>query len=393
MKLKVTKKFPLMRNNISDQDIKILINFLKKKTFLTQNKEVFNFEKTWSKWLGVKYSVFVNSGSSANLLSIQLLKLKFPEGGEVIVPPHTWSSDISSIIHCGFKPVFADINLQTLGMNTDLIISKINNKTRAIFLSYILGFNCLTKKLLDYLRKRKIVLIEDVCESHGAKFQRKKLGTFGWSSNFSFYYAHHMSTIEGGMVCTNDKKAYQNLLMLRSHGMIREFKDIKFKKNIKQKYKDLNSQFIFYHLGYNLRNTEIGGVLGQSQIKRLDYNIQKRNNNLKYFLSKLDRKKFFLDFDLKGMSNYALIVILKNKNQKLMKKVTKNLTDNGIEYRIGSAGGGNQLRQPYIRNSFKGIFKKYINTEHMHFYSLYIGNYPDLKRKDLDFIIKVLNAK
>ncbi len=393
MKLKEIKKFPLMRNNISDQDINILINFLKKKTFLTQNKEVFNFEKTWSKWLGVKYSVFVNSGSSANLLSIQLLKLKFPKGGEVIVPPHTWSSDISSIIHCGFKPVFADINLQTLGMNTDLIISKINKKTRAIFLSYILGFNCLTKKLLDYLRKRKIVLIEDVCESHGAKFQRKKLGSFGWSSNFSFYYAHHMSTIEGGMVCTNDKKAYQNLLMLRSHGMIREVKDIKFKKNIKQKYKDLNSQFIFYHLGYNLRNTEIGGVLGQSQIKRLDHNIQKRNNNLKYFLSKLDREKFFLGFDLKGMSNYALIVILKNKNQKLMKKVTKNLTDNGIEYRIGSAGGGNQLRQPYIRNSYKGIFKKYKNTEHMHFYSLYIGNYPDLKRKDLDFIIKVLNAK
>ena len=122
---------------------------------------------------------------------------------------------------------------------------------------------------MDYLRKRKIVLIEDVCESHGAKFQRKKLGTFGWSSNFSFYYAHHMSTIEGGMVCTNDKKAYQNLLMLRSHGMIREVKDIKFKKNIKKKYKDLNSQFIFYHLGYNLRNTEIGGVLGQSQIKDL----------------------------------------------------------------------------------------------------------------------------
>ncbi len=393
MKLKEKLKFPLMRNNISNQDIKILISFLKKKTFLTQNKEVLNFEKIWSKWLGVKYSVFVNSGSSANLLSIQLLKLKFPKGGEVIVPPHTWSSDISSVIHCGFKPVFADIDLKTLGMNTDLIISKINNKTRAIFLSYILGFNCLTKKLLDYLKKKKIVLIEDVCESHGAKFQNKNLGSYGWTSNFSFYYAHHLSTIEGGMVCTNDKDAYNNLLMLRSHGMIREVKDNKFKKNIKQKYKDLNSQFIFYHQGYNLRNTEIGGVLGQSQIKRLDKNIEKRNNNLKYFLSKLDREKFFLDFDLKGISNYALIVILKNKNKELMQKIEKNLSDNGIEYRIGSAGGGNQLRQPYIRNSHKGSFKIYGNTEHMHFYSLYIGNYPDLKREDIDFFTKVLNTK
>jgi len=168
--------YPLIKNNIEQKDIQKLINFLKKNKILTQNKEVYKFEKIWSKWLGVKYSVFVNSGSSANLLSIQLLKLKYPKGGEVIVPPLTWSSDISSLIHCGFKPVFVDIDLDTLGMNTNLIISKINKNTRAIFLSYILGFNCLTQKLLNYIKKKNIILIEDVCESHGAKFQNKKLG-------------------------------------------------------------------------------------------------------------------------------------------------------------------------------------------------------------------------
>ena len=199
-------KFPLMQNNILKQDIDKVIKFLKKSSILTQNKEVLKFEKIWSKWLGVKYSVFVNSGSSANLLSIQLLKLKYPKGGEVIVPPLTWSSDIASLIHCGFKPVFVDIDLNTLGMNTNLIISKINKNTRAVFLSYIQGFNCLTKKLYDYLKMKKIVLIEDVCESHGAKFKNKKLGTFGWTSNFSFYYAHHMSTIEGGMIVPMIKK-------------------------------------------------------------------------------------------------------------------------------------------------------------------------------------------
>lgn len=185
-------KFPLMKNNILKSDINKVISFLKKSTILTQNKEVLKFEKIWSKWLGVKYSVFVNSGSSANLLSIQLLKLKYPKGGEVIVPPLTWSSDISSLIHCGFKPVFVDIDLKTLGMNTDLIISKINNKTKAVFLSYIQGFNCLTEKLYQVLKKKNIVLIEDVCESHGAKFKNKKLGTYGWTSNFSFYYAHQI---------------------------------------------------------------------------------------------------------------------------------------------------------------------------------------------------------
>ncbi len=147
-------KFPLMQNNILKKDIDAVINFLKTNTIFTQNKEVLKFEKLWSKWLGVKYSVFVNSGSSANLLSIQLLKLKFPKGGEVIVPPLTWSSDVASILHCGFKPVFVDIDLNTLGMNNDKIISKLNKNTRAVFLSYIQGFNCLSEKLINTLKKK-----------------------------------------------------------------------------------------------------------------------------------------------------------------------------------------------------------------------------------------------
>ena len=386
-------KYPLMKNNILKTDIQKIINFLKKNNVLTQKKEVFKFEKKWSKWLGVKYSVFVNSGSSANLLSIQLLKLKYPKGGEVIVPPLTWSSDVSSLIHCGFKPVFVDIDLETLGMNNDQIISKINKKTRAVFLSYIQGFNCLSEKLLKYLKEKKIYLIEDVCESHGAKYKKKKLGSFGWTSNFSFYYAHHMSTIEGGMICTNDKKTYFDLLMLRSHGMIREVKDNKFQNFMKKKYSDLNSKFIFYHPAYNVRNTEIGGVLGQSQIKRLDSNIKKRNSNLVYFLNNLDKNKYFVKFNITGQSNYALNLVLKKKNKKLMANVMKKLDQNGIEYRLGSAGGGNQLRQPYLRNFYtKNYAKKFKNTEHIHFYGLYIGNYPELKKKDLNFIINLLNS-
>ena len=391
MKSKI--KYPLMRNNILKDDLNKVISHLKKNNILTQNKEVLKFEKIWSKWLGVKYSVFVNSGSSANLLSIQLLKIKYPKGGEVIVPPLTWSSDVSSLIHCGFKPVFVDIDLETLGMNTDKIISKINKNTRAVFISYIQGFNCLSDKLLKYLKKNKIYLIEDVCESHGAKYKNNKLGTFGWTSNFSFYYAHHMSTIEGGMICTNDKKAYYDLLMLRSHGMIREVKDNKFQNLMKKKYSDLNSKFIFYHSAYNVRNTEIGAIIGQSQIKRLNRNINKRNANLLYFLNKLDKKKYFVDFNTTGQSNYAFNLILKNPDKLFMKKLMNNLDKNGVEYRLGSAGGGNQLRQPYLKNLFsKTQAKKFKNTEHIHFYALYIGNYPELTKNNLNFIINLLNS-
>ena len=385
-------QFPLMRNNILKNDFNVLIKFLKKKPILTQNKNVKNFEEKWSKWLGVKYSVFVNSGSSANLLQIQLLKMQYPKGGEVIVPAFTWSSDISSLLHCGFTPVFADIDLETLGLNTDLIISKINKNTKAIFLSYIQGFNCLTEKLLKVLKKKKIHLIEDVCESHGAKFKNKKLGSFGWTSSFSFYYAHHMSTIEGGMICTDDKKTYHNLLMLRSHGMVREVKDNKFQKYIKNKYKDLNTQFIFKFPAYNVRNTEIGGVLGLEQIKRLDKNIAKRNKNFEYFINRLDKNIFFTNFDLIGHSNYAFNVILKNKNHKLMNKILQNLEKEGIEFRRGSAGGGNQLRQPYLKDFVsKKDIKELKNTEHIHFFSFYIGNYPELTSKKIDKIVKTLN--
>ena len=213
---------PLMTNNFTQEDLNKAAEFLKKGNILTQSKYVEEFEKKWSKWLGIKYSIFVNSGSSANYLTILSLKLMYGEGGEIIVPSLTWISDIVAVVNNGFKPVFVDINLKNLSMNEDQVISKINKKTKAVFITHAQGFNGLSKKLLKFLKEKKILLIEDVCESHGAKFLGKKLGTFGLLSNFSFYYAHHLSTIEGGMICTNNKKIYEMCRILRSHGMLRE---------------------------------------------------------------------------------------------------------------------------------------------------------------------------
>ena len=190
----------LMSNNFTDNDIKEVIKRLKRKErVFTQSKNVIKFEKLWSKWLGVKYSVFVNSGSSANLLSLTILKI-LKGKGEVIVPSLTWVSDISSVLQNNFTPIFVDINPKNLCMSEDQVMKKVNKKTVAVFLSHIQGFNGLSSRLLNFLKEKKIMLIEDVCESHGATFNKKKLGTFGKISNFSFYYAHHMSTIEGGMI-------------------------------------------------------------------------------------------------------------------------------------------------------------------------------------------------
>ena len=215
---------PLMNNNITDEDIQNLIEFLQSKPKLTQGDKVIEFEKAWSQWLGVKHSVFVNSGSSANLLTIAALKEKGLRG-EIIVPPLTWVSDIASVIQNGFTPKFADINLSNLAMDTESIKEAITSKTVAVFLTHAQGFNGLTQSLLDCLQEKEIILIEDVCESHGATFESKKLGSYGLISNFSFYYAHHMSTIEGGMICTDDDEIYQIIRMLRSHGLVRESSD------------------------------------------------------------------------------------------------------------------------------------------------------------------------
>lgn len=386
-------KYPLMRNNILREDLDAIIEHLKQDDpMLTNGPNCRAFEEEWSKWLDVKYSVFVNSGASANLLSMTALKLKYPQGGEVIVPTLTWISDIASVIQCGFKPVFVDVDFETLGMNVNGILDAITTETRAVFLSHIQGFNAITQELLNILKKLDIPLIEDVCESHGATFRGEKCGSIGWTSNFSFYYAHHMTTIEGGMVCTNDEETYETLRMLRSHGMVREAATEKTKSLYKSKYPELNPDFIFAHAAYNMRNNEIGGILGRKQLPRLDKNVKLRNMNHERFLSKLDKNKFFTDFALEGSSNYAFNLIVNEKNPEYMNRLMSRLREEGVEFRRGSAGGGNQLRQPYLENIVPDKhYTLYPNTEHIHFYAMYIGNFPTMDAEDVDAITKIIN--
>lgn len=386
--------WPLMQNNIAKEDLDDVIKFLTKDKdpILTQSKNVKDFEEEWSRWLGVKYSVFVNSGSSANLLSMQAIKEIYGLG-EIIVPPLTWVSDIASVIQCGFKPVFVDINLRTLGMDNNQVIEKITSKTKAVFLTHILGFNGLTQMLLDELKKRKIPLVEDVCESYGATFNGRKLGTFSLISNFSFYYAHHMSTIEGGMVSTNDRSIYEVIRMLRAHGMVRESDSAEIKDAYFKKYPDLNPDFIFAYPAYNMRPTEIGAVIGRSQLRRLDKNNEIRTKNLKIFLSNLDPNKYQTDFEIEGSCNYAFTLILKKADPKFVEKVMRVLKSFDIEFRRGTSGGGNQLRQPYLKRIIgENEYKKYPQVDYVHFYGFYIGNYPTLEEEKIFKLCSILNS-
>ena len=277
-------------------------------------------------------------------------------------------------------------------MDNDQVLERITPQTKAVFLTHVLGYNALSQRLLDELQSRNIPLIEDVCESPGATFLGRKLGTFGLMSNFSFYYAHHMSTIEGGMISTNDPQLYELLRMLRSHGMVREAHSEDLKRSYCKKYPDLNPDFIFAFPAYNVRPTEINAVIGRSQLKRLSENNRIRVQNLELFLRNLDPGKYQADFETAGSCNYALTLILKHPDPVLCENVMKVLRQHGVEFRRGTAGGGNQLRQPYLKRIVgDSEFEKYPIVDHVHFYGFYIGNYPDLEQEKILALCSILN--
>ncbi len=386
--------WPLMKNNITRDDLDAVCDLLRQDDpVLTQAGNVRAFEEEWSAWLGVRNSVFVNSGSSANLVTLAALRELHGPGGEVLVPAITWVSDIAAVLHCGFTPVFVDIDARTLGMDNEQALAKLTPRTRAVFLTHVLGYNALTPRLLEELRRRRVPLLEDVCESHGATFEGRKLGSFGLASNFSFYYAHHLSTVEGGMVCTDDADLYEMVRMLRSHGLVRDLDSDSRKREFADEYPDLNPDFIFACPGFNVRSTEINAVLGRSQLKRLDDNVRRRTENLRLFLANLDPDLYQTDFVTEGSSNYALTLVLLDRDEELCGRVMACLRANRVEFRRGTAGGGNQLRQPYLRRRLgPEAWKECPRADHVHFFGFYIGNYPTLARDAILRLCDLLNG-
>jgi CDP-6-deoxy-D-xylo-4-hexulose-3-dehydrase len=385
-------KLPLMDDNITKEDVQSLVDFLSQEKLpkLTNGPKVLEFENRWSEWLGMKYSLMLNSGASANELTLLALNYIYGEG-EIIVPPLTWISDISAVLFSGMKPIFCDINLKNLSFNIDKLKELITPNTKAIFLTHVLGINGLTDELIEICEKNNIILIEDVCESHGTTFKDKKVGSFGFVSNFSFYFAHHMSTIEGGMICTNDEYFYQVCRALRSHGMVREMTDDNLKEKIISENPELNSDFIFLRPSHNFRSTEINAVLGLSQIGRLDSNNEIRKSNFNHFISKLDSNKYITDLDTEGQCNYAFIIILKEGTFEKRNQVELELAKNGIEFRRGLSGGGNQLRQPFIKENFDINYDDFKTIDYVHNFSWYVGNYPTLTTSKIDKLLEVLN--
>ena len=383
-------RWPLMGETITFTDrLKMAWFMLTAKKF-TFGERVKKFEKEWSEWIHHRnetYSLYVSSGSTANFLLvagvIELYGLK--KGDKVLLPACTWMTNVAPIIQLGLTPVFCDINLENFSFDLD-DARKIARKhdIKMIFVTHLLGFSA-DNEALQKIFKRAII-IDDVCESHGCTDMiGNKRGSNSLGATFSFYFGHHMSTIEGGMVTTNNKDLYDLMKVKRSHGMARE--STKF-KDYADLYPEIDKQFLFVTDGYNFRNHEICAVLGSSQLKRLDKMIEIRNRNHDIFTSIIDKYPN-LFYNIKNSttnSSFCLPFICKSKGIMLTMKET--FAENGIEYR--PVVSGNLLAQPFLKDYKIETDKERTNAELVHSQGVYIGNSHFVTVEDMQFLKQVV---
>lgn len=374
---------------------KKLCNFIEKAEMLSFGPECQQFEKNFAKWQGRKHCVFLNSGSSANLAIIQaLLNLKkIKEGDKVGFSALTWSTNVMPLIQLGLQPIPVDIELDTLNVSSKKFRALLKkHDLKMLFLTNLLGF-CddidVIKKICD---EEKIILIEDNCESLGTVYKKKKLGNYGMSSTFSFYVGHHMSTIEGGAVCTDSEQLATMLRIVRAHGWDRNLSETRQAK-IRTKHKvnsTFYSRYTFYDLGYNLRPTEINGFIGNTQIPYLDEIISKRKETFMKLASVLYQqtdKYYPIRYDhIDFVSNFAVPIIC--KSIKIRDELVEKCKD---KVEIRPIVGGDMTRQPF----YSKHMEKYAdilgdsNAKLAHEQGLYFGNNPELTDVELQELIKV----
>jgi CDP-6-deoxy-D-xylo-4-hexulose-3-dehydrase len=344
--------YPLLSNAFNSQDIRVGIKVLKSKN-ITMSKETKKFESLFARKMGVKYALMTNSGSSANLLAMSCLtnplsSNKLSNKHEVIIPAICWSTSLWPIIQNNLKPVFVDVELDTFNIDVKKIIKKINYQTKAIMLVHVLGTSTNMTKIIQIAKKYKLKIIEDTCESLGAEYNKKKLGTIGDFGCFSFYYSHQITSGEGGMVVCNNFKDYNILKTLRSHGWSR---NTTFHSHFKKKYKQLNDKFLFIGPGYNMRPTDIQAAIALNQFKRLKLLMNIRNQNRLKIIKNLKKHKNWNDqFKFVDVNNkvkpswFGLPIMINKANIHAKKKFLQFLTNKNIENR--PIISGNFLNQP-----------------------------------------------
>jgi CDP-4-dehydro-6-deoxyglucose reductase, E1 len=369
--------WPLMKDTITFRDRLKMAKFILTTSRLTNGPRVKKFEKEWSEWLGADHSLFVSSGSTANYLLLAAVKENYglQDGDKVLVPACTWMTNVAPVIQLGLQPIFCDINLENFSFDiADLdYIKDLHPDIKVVFVSHLLGFPG-DNEIIESMFPNAYIL-DDVCESHGClDLDFEKVGSNSIGSTFSFYFGHHMTTIEGGMVSTNSPSLYELMRMKRSHGLARESSPDRF-DIYKNQYKDVDDKFMFVTDGYNFRNHEVCAVLGSSQLKRLDKMIAIRRQNYDYFLDRLqclDDLFHMPALDFETNSSFCFPLVAKDHDTSIRVKTVLNCS--GVESR--PIVSGNLLRHPFLKGYSITTAKQdgLLNVDIAHNNGVYMGN-------------------
>ena len=384
-------KWLLMEDAISLGDKFKLAKFALTSNRFTNGEKVKQLESEWNSWLGSKHSLFVSSGSTANFLLIAAIKEKYnlKQGDKVLVPSCTWMTNVAPIIQLGLTPIFCDVQISDFSFDHSELkyISKQHKDIKLIFVTHLLGFTStsITSGILKELFP-KAFIIDDVCESHGCKYDTgEKIGSNSLGATFSTYFGHHLTSIEGGFVSTNDTELYDLMKMKRSHGMARESLVFDYYANL---YPDIDKSFLFITDGYNFRNTELNAILGSSQLKKLDKSISIRNDNFKRFCS-MTHSYWHLINPIEyteTASNFCFPIICNSK--KIKSKLEFKLKKHGIEYR--PIVSGNILRHPFLNGYKMCSKKKHYTVDTIHNNGLYLGNNQFVTKKHFNKLEEIL---
>lgn len=356
--------------------------------FFSMGPTVKKFEKKFAKYLNRKYAVMVNSGSSANLLSINSFfykkKNKIKRNDEVIVPAIAWSTTYSPLQQLGLKIKVVDVDISDLNVDINQLKKAITKKTRMIVGVSILGVPSKLDEIKDICKRKNIIFFEDNCESLGSKINNKKTGTFGDISTHSFFYSHHISTMEGGMCVTDDYELYCIMLAMRAHGWTRELPN---KNPLTSKRKDVAYNFVLP--GYNLRPGEIHASIGLEQIKKLDRLVKLREKNWRLF-NKLfgSDERFIIQKCDNFNSSFAFTLIIKKSNKKFKTRIFSVLKKNKIAYRLIT--GGCFTKHPYSKYFNLKIHGKLVNSIKAHEDGFFVGNAGQDLSKEIKKLYEIL---
>lgn len=370
----------LMEDSFREEEFTAVMDCLRSGQY-TQGRIVEEFEQKFAQWNGSKYAVMVNSGSSANLLMVFMFKHKFglQDGDEVIVPCVTWPTTIYPLIQHNLIPVLCEVD-EGFNLDPDSLNRMISSKAKAVFLVHLLGQPAKIEEIKRICEKNNLLLIEDCCESLGAVYQGKKVGNFGKMGSFSFYFGHHMTTIEGGMIVTDDEEIYDLLKSARSHGWVRGSQ----RQHLYPQYE--NKNFLFDMLGYNLRSTNLNAAIGLVQLAKLDESIKLRIENHRYFREKVKHLRLKLQqINLDETTSFCFAILFGSKAER--DYILRNISAKEIESRPMVAG--NLLKQPVFQ-SFDVQKMRADRTplaDEIHDCGIYLPNNQFMTKEKIDYMI------